>query len=83
MMAKHVMRIHMNAQKANEQQIAEGELSLTFLKKYIAYCRSRCGPRLTVEAAEKLKNRYVLMRSGNREAEMEADKKNPIPITVR
>lgn len=82
MMAKHVMKIHMNAQMINEQQ-TEGELPLNFLKKYIAYCRSRCGPRLTSEAAEKLKNRYVLMRSGNREAEIEADKKNPIPITVR
>lgn len=49
---------------------------------YIYFCRS-CGPRLTQEATEKLKNKYVLMRSGNREAEEEAHKRNPIPITVR
>ncbi|CAG7822288.1 unnamed protein product, partial [Allacma fusca] len=34
-------------------------------------------------AAEKLKNQYVLMRSGNREHEIEVDKRNPIPITIR
>jgi len=39
-MAKHVMRVHMEAQKTGEQLEAEGELSLLFLKKYIAYCRS-------------------------------------------
>lgn len=39
-MAKHVMRVHMNAQRVNEQPEQEGELSLLFLKKYIAYCRS-------------------------------------------
>jgi len=82
-MARHVMQIHMNAQRVNERVEGEGELSLEFLKKYICYCRSRCGPRLTAEAAEKLKNRYVLWRTGNREAEIEADHKNSIPITVR
>lgn len=44
---------------------------------------SRCGPRLSEAAAEKLKNRYVLMRSGVREHEMESEKRLNIPITVR
>merc|ERR1719511_185470 len=79
-LAKHVMQVHMNAAA---DTAAEGELSLAFLKKYIAYCRSRCGPRLTMEAAEKLKNRYVLMRSGTRELEEEGEKRLAIPITVR
>ena len=35
------------------------------------YCRARCGPRLTEEAAEKLKNRYVLMRNSSREVKKE------------
>ncbi|PIO16293.1 hypothetical protein AB205_0101130 [Aquarana catesbeiana] len=43
----------------------------------------KCGPRLSVEAAEKLKNRYVLMRSGAREHERESEKRSSIPITVR
>merc|ERR1711962_500700 len=58
-LARHVMKVHMNAAADNA---VEGELSLAFLKKYLGYCRARCGPRLTGEAAEKLKNRYVLMR---------------------
>merc|ERR1719300_934479 len=59
-LAKHVMQVHMNAAA---DSAVEGELSLDFMKKYIAYCRSRCGPRLEEGAAEKLKNKYVLMRN--------------------
>merc|ERR1712025_1519284 len=58
-LAKHVMQVHMNAAA---DTAVEGELSLEFMKKYIAYCRSRCGPRLEHAAAEKLKNKYVMMR---------------------
>lgn len=45
--------------------------------------RRKCGPRLSVAAAEKLKNRYVVMRSGAREHERESDRRASIPITVR
>jgi len=79
-LARHVMKVHMNAAADNA---VEGELSLSFLKKYIGYCRARCGPRLTEEAAEKLKNRYVLMRNSSREVEEEGEKRLAIPITVR
>merc|ERR1712240_859958 len=79
-LAKHVMQVHMNAAA---DTAAEGELSLAFLKKYIAYCRSRCGPRLEQAAAEKLKNKYVLMRNSSREIEEEGEKRLSIPITVR
>lgn len=86
-LAKHVMRVHMNAGAAgrddDEALGSAGELSLNFLKKYINYCRSRCGPRLSPEAAEKLKNKYVLMRSETKEVEEETDKRVAIPITVR
>lgn len=49
---------------------------------HISIC-SKCGPRLSSEAAEKLKNRYVLMRNGAGEYERETGKKITIPITVR
>ncbi|KAK3092794.1 hypothetical protein FSP39_007290 [Pinctada imbricata] len=81
-LAKHVMNIHLNALQMTEEQ-AEGEISLNTLKKYIAYCRAKCGPRLSPGAAEKLKNRYVLMRNGAGEYERETGKKISIPITVR
>eukprot|EP00092_Neocalanus_flemingeri_P025492 GFUD01027640.1.p1 GENE.GFUD01027640.1~~GFUD01027640.1.p1 ORF type:complete len:749 (-),score=252.70 GFUD01027640.1:1872-4058(-) len=79
-LAKHVMQVHMNAAA---DTAAEGELSISFMKKYIAYCRSRCGPRLEQAAAEKLKNKYVLMRNSSREVEEEGEKRLAIPITVR
>lgn len=72
-LAKHVMGLHMNA-----LQEEQGELSLATLKKYIAYCRARCGPRLSREASDKLKNYYLFMRTSNKE-----EKKSNIPITVR
>ncbi|XP_050297496.1 DNA replication licensing factor Mcm5 [Anthonomus grandis grandis] len=81
-LAKHIMSIHMNAGQMT-QEPKEGELSLEFLKKYINYCRTRCGPRLNKDAAEKLKRRYVMMRSGAQQHEKEIDHKNAIPITVR
>ncbi|CAH1116571.1 unnamed protein product [Phaedon cochleariae] len=81
-LAKHIMGVHMNAGQVT-QEIKEGELPLEFLKKYINYCRTRCGPRMNEEAAEKLKRRYVMMRSGANQHDREADKKSSIPITVR
>merc|ERR1719288_575083 len=57
----------MNSGAAAPNEGQEGELSLSFLKKYINFARSRCGPRLSAEAAEKLKNKYVMMRSSTRD----------------
>ena len=45
-LAKHVMNIHVNAM-ATEDENSKGELSLAFLKKFINYARSRCGPRIS------------------------------------
>lgn len=44
---------------------------------------SNCGPRLSAEAADKLKNRYILMRNGAAMHEKETGHKTTIPITVR
>lgn len=79
-LAKHVMGLHMNALQTTEE--AEGELSLSTLKRYISFCRARCGPRLSNEAADKLKNYYLFMRSTNKENHG-VEKKSNIPITVR
>lgn len=48
----------------------------------VPFCR-KCGPRLSAAAAEKLKNRYILMRSGTRQHEQERDRRSSIPITIR
>lgn len=81
-LAKHVMNVHMNAQQMTAEP-RQGEIDLPTLKKLIAFCRAKCGPRMSPEAAEKLKNRYVLMRNGAGEHERETGKKTSIPITVR
>ncbi|XP_023383226.1 DNA replication licensing factor MCM5, partial [Pteropus vampyrus] len=81
MLAKHVITLHVSA--LTQMQAVEGEIDLTKLKKFIAYCRAKCGPRLSAEAAEKLKNRYIIMRSGARQHERDSDRRSSIPITVR
>ncbi len=42
-------------------------LSADVLKRYIAYSRARCSPKLTDEAAEELVRRYQIMRRDGRE----------------
>lgn len=81
-LARHIINVHLNANRAAKEP-KEGEISLPVLKKYIHYCRTRCGPRLSSDAGEKLKSRYVLMRAGASAQEKAADKRMTIPITVR
>lgn len=82
-LAKHVLQVHLNAKRPANETPNGNDIDINLLKKYIAYCRSKCGPRLSAEAADKLKNRYVLMRSGARQHERDTEKKAMIPITVR
>lgn len=83
-MAKHIINVHLSSNRSSSTlEKAEGEISLSLFKKYIHYCRTHCGPRLSEEAADKLKSRYVLMRTGAGQQEKAADKRLSIPITVR
>lgn len=83
-LARHVMNVHMNANIGNvNNKAADGEISLENLRRYIQYVRGKCGPRLSEDAAEKLKSQYVLMRSGTVQHERETGKRMSIPITVR
>jgi len=79
-LARHVLKIHMNILNTDDNS---GDMSIQKLKKYIAYCRSKCGPRLSESASEKLRNQYVVMRNGTSIYEREVGKKTAIPITVR
>ncbi|XP_047537214.1 DNA replication licensing factor Mcm5 [Vanessa atalanta] len=81
-LAKHIISVHMGGASA-ERAAAAGELPLPLLRRYAAYCRARCGPRLSAAAAERLGARYVLMRSGASLQERQTDKRLAIPITVR
>jgi len=84
------MSVHVNAadalgsQNDDGQEGAGGELALPVLKKYIAYCRQQCAPRLSDGAERKLCSYYTRMRNppaSNNQAPHQA--RSIIPITVR
>ncbi|RYP43226.1 hypothetical protein DL768_010020 [Monosporascus sp. mg162] len=80
--AKHVMGIHMGGRGLQEEQV-EGEISVDKMKRYLSYCKSRCAPRLSPEAAEKLSSHFVSIRKQVHASELEANTRSSIPITVR
>ncbi|KAG8665716.1 minichromosome maintenance protein 5 [Fusarium poae] len=80
-MAKHVLGIQMNGRGTEE--MAESEIPIDKMRRYITYCKTRCAPRLSAEAAEKLSSHFVSIRRQVHAAEMEANTRSSIPITVR
>ena len=80
-MAKHVMKVHLNAVMTDES--VEGELPLNTLKRFVSFAKLRCGPRLSKEGGDKLMNRYVTLRGGTRDHERKTERRSAIPITVR
>lgn len=82
-LARHVMSMHINnGAKAVREKVNE-ELDIQTLKRFLCYCRSKCGPRLDESGCEKLSNRYCQMRSGAGDLERETGKRGAIPLTVR
>ncbi|KAK3297487.1 MCM2/3/5 family-domain-containing protein [Chaetomium fimeti] len=79
--AKHVMGIHMGGRGVEER--IESEIPVDKMRRYISYCRSRCAPRLSDAAAEKLSSHFVAIRKQVHAAELEANTRSSIPITVR
>ncbi|KAF2970387.1 hypothetical protein GQX73_g3225 [Xylaria multiplex] len=79
--AKHVMGIHMGGRSLEEQ--VEGEVPVEKMRRYLSYCKSRCAPRLSPEAAEKLSSHFVSIRKQVHASEIEANTRSSIPITVR
>ena len=81
-LARHVLGIHMNA-NSTVNAGATGDFDLATMKNYIRYCKSKCAPRLSAEAAEKLSNHYVSIRSDVQKVEANSSERSSIPITVR
>ena len=79
-LARHVLSVHMNPDLILD---AENDISISFLKNYVSFCKSRCAPRLSHQAANKLSDHYVLMRSEIHSMEMNSVERSSIPITVR
>ncbi|KAF2073765.1 hypothetical protein CYY_004934 [Polysphondylium violaceum] len=80
--AKHVLRVHMNSSSGSDMT-PKDEVDINFLRKYITFCKSRCAPRLSEDAAEVLKNHFVRVRSTVKNQERDSGHNNAIPITIR
>ncbi|KAK9454462.1 MCM2/3/5 family-domain-containing protein [Dipodascopsis uninucleata] len=82
--AKHVMNIHTNQASAIELlQANNGEIPIEKMRRYIAYCKTRCAPHLSPEAAEKLSSHFVSIRKQVLQVEQDANERSSIPITIR
>ena len=65
------------------EEVAESAIPVDKMKRYISYCKSRCAPRLSPDAAEKLSSHFVQIRKQVHAAELERNARSSIPITVR
>jgi DNA replication licensing factor MCM5 len=80
--ARHVLGIHINASLSDAGVVAD--IDMATLKKFIAYCRERCAPRLSEEAGSMLTGQYVGIRSTIRESLRDTPGASQVvPITVR
>lgn len=79
--AKHVMNVHANGGSVEEQ--VEGEFPIEKMKRYIQYCRAKCAPRLSEDAAEMLSSHFVSIRKEVKEKESYSSERSKIPITIR
>ncbi|KAI8872420.1 MCM-domain-containing protein [Ramicandelaber brevisporus] len=59
------------------------DLSIELMTNYIRFCKSKCAPRLTNDAAEALSSEYVNIRQGIRTRERDGGERSTIPITIR
>jgi len=86
-MAEHIIGVHVRGGTAVEAQRDEDEIDVRTLKRYVAYARKTCAPRLDEGAAEVLQNYYVSVRQELAEADTESDAQGKparaVPITVR
>lgn len=81
--AKHVMGIHMGNGAPNAEEAVQADISVEKMKRYITFCKSRCAPRLSREATEKLSSHFVTIRGQIARHERGQNLKSSIPITIR
>ena len=80
--ARHVVGVHMNTKQSES---VEGDFDIAKMRSYISYCKKKCAPRLSEEAAQKLSSHFVEMREKVRKLDsgIGGNAKTAIPITVR
>lgn len=83
-LAKHVLQVHQQASSSIYDN--SGHFDLATMKGYIAYCRQKCAPRLTLPASQHLSQEYVKLRRLGRETGVNLGKNGNgegVPITIR
>ncbi|CAL9738402.1 minichromosome maintenance protein 5 [Monosporozyma servazzii] len=83
--ANHVINIHTGrtSQDQQDQENNGTEIPMNKLKRFIQYCRMKCAPRLSPQAATKLSSQFVTIRKQLMVNEIESNERSTIPITVR
>ncbi|CVL13265.1 probable cell division control protein nda4 [Fusarium proliferatum] len=79
--AKHILGIQINGQGADE--LVESEIPIDKIRRYITYCKTHCAPQLSPKAGKKLSSHFVSIRRQIHDAEIEANTRSSIPITIR
>jgi len=86
-LAKHIIDIHVQGGATTAREAPADELSIDTLKRYVAYARAKCSPRLNVAAMATLENYYVSVRQNLHQSDTEAQERGQaqraVPITVR
>ena len=80
--ARHVLNVHLSAAVVDAP--LEVDIDVMKLKRFITYCRERCAPRLSDEAATMLSSQYVQVRNQVRLALLNTPgEAQVVPITIR
>lgn len=72
--ASHILKL------AQEPDSLKADIDVKLLRKYIAYAKQRCSPKLTTGALEEIKDFYIKLRTM---AAAEEGEVKPIPISAR
>lgn len=79
-LARYVMSVH---ERRAPPEHVEGEIDLQTMRGYINYCKSKCAPRLSEAAAQKLSSHFVELRSQVSKYETDTNARSSVPITIR
>ena len=58
------------------------DISISTMKRYISYCRTRCAPTLSEEATLMLRSHYVSIRNDQRQRSMQEGASNAAVVVV-
>ena len=86
--AEHVLNTQLHGTVAGRSQakpnpVEEGAIPMEKMQRYVEYCRARCAPRLSTQAAELLVSHFVSIREENHKQELHTNVRSSVPVTVR